>query len=366
MPREAFITPEMSILLDAVRALAALLVLGGHIVQVGLYTGPYPFSQTMQHNAVIVFFVLSGIVIAHSVDRRHASFRDYAIARAARILPVSLFAIVFGTAAYLVAGELIAPSAGDCWYGELSPAAVILPAFFLSESWNGVGPVWNPPYWSLVYEVWFYAIFAAFVFAPRGWRWPLMGLLTAIAGWRIVLMLPIWAFGAWLSRHASRRVEAVRGVQLIAMGAILVALSNGWGASVSERTAEWHSAIGYDLKLSRYFLTDWLFGIGIALAFIGVRPLARRYRAGLDAIRRPIVALAGISFTLYLLHWPILLLLVAGGWQVGRSPAGFAALVVAIVLACTAIASVTEHRNRNIRAWLHRHLQRRSPALAAE
>lgn len=42
MDRKTFITPAMSILLDAVRAAAALLVLGGHAVQTKLYIGAYP------------------------------------------------------------------------------------------------------------------------------------------------------------------------------------------------------------------------------------------------------------------------------------------------------------------------------------
>ena len=45
MDRQPLITPAMSILLDAVRAAAALLVLGRHAVQLKLYTGAYPFSQ---------------------------------------------------------------------------------------------------------------------------------------------------------------------------------------------------------------------------------------------------------------------------------------------------------------------------------
>lgn len=91
---------------------------------------------------MIVFFVLSGLVIAHSVRAGNYSLRDYTIARAARILPVSLFAVAFSTTIFLVLSRqglspLVAPDLNN----EISLAAILLPALFLSESGDGVGPL---------------------------------------------------------------------------------------------------------------------------------------------------------------------------------------------------------------------------------
>jgi peptidoglycan/LPS O-acetylase OafA/YrhL len=93
-----FITRPLSILLDLVRVLAALAVLVGHAVQLGHYRGPYPFTMLFQHNAVIVFFVLSGLVIAASVDRGGHRLGDYAVARLSRFLPVALPALTISLA----------------------------------------------------------------------------------------------------------------------------------------------------------------------------------------------------------------------------------------------------------------------------
>ena len=81
---------------------------------------------------------------------------------------------------------------------DLKPANVLLPLVFLSESAIGQGLVWNPPFWSLVYEVWFYALFGAALFL-RGWlRVLVLACFALIAGWKILLMAPIWLLGAAL------------------------------------------------------------------------------------------------------------------------------------------------------------------------
>lgn len=71
----------MSIVLDIVRGMAAIAVLIGHAVQLGIYSGPWPFEFSLQHNAVIVFFVSSGILITNSLqnmrDRPNLLYQDF-------------------------------------------------------------------------------------------------------------------------------------------------------------------------------------------------------------------------------------------------------------------------------------------------
>ena len=90
-----FITRPLSIVLDAVRGAAALLVLIQHAYDIGVYTGPYPFTPRLSHNCVIVFFVLSGLVIGSSVAGGRTSLARYAIARFARIWPTAAAAVGF-------------------------------------------------------------------------------------------------------------------------------------------------------------------------------------------------------------------------------------------------------------------------------
>ncbi len=163
-PEHGFVTRPLSICLDLVRFAAALVVLVCHAAQAGLYSGRLPGTPLAQHYAVVVFFVLSGLVIAASAARRRSTLGAFAIARAARILPVSVAALIFSTMAYLVTAALGGPAMHNDTYGQLSLGGTVLPLLFLSESTWGAGPVWNPPYWSLCYEVWYYALFGAAVY----------------------------------------------------------------------------------------------------------------------------------------------------------------------------------------------------------
>lgn len=368
MVRQPFITPAMSILLDAVRAVAALLVLGGHAVQAGLYSGPYPFAPLMQHYAVLVFFVLSGLVIAHSVERRDYSLREYIIARVARIVPVAWFAVAFAALAFLAIGALGRTPGFDLGlFGHLDARTLMLPLLFLSETGAGGGPVWNPPYWSLVYEMWFYVIFgAAYFVRPRRTRWLLVALLCLIAGWRILLLMPIWLMGVALARHG-HRIEA-RGrhaVALVAIGAGCFYTATVWATPMHAALHAVFLDLGYRLRFSEYFATDYLIGVAIAIGFVLARPLADRFHRALESLAGPIRWFASFSFSLYALHWPMLVLLASFGISAGASPQAFAALLGGIIGACALIAQVIEMRNCDVRHWLDRKLVLPGPAPAA-
>lgn len=356
MERQPFITPAMSILLDAVRASAALLVLGGHAVQLGLYSGPYPFNPHMQHNAVVIFFVLSGLVIAHSVGQREYSLADYVIARAARILPVALFALAFGTLVFFVlhaAGLMRGVQLPTM--SELLVGSLLMPALFLNESWGTGGQLLNVPYWSLAYEVWFYAIFAAGYFLSGSRRLVWIGVLAIVAGWRIILLMPIWLMGAALARYGSRWQPRGAGAFLLGCLALAAMIASD-ALSEQARYASFliHSPFGYDENFSEYFLSDYLMGLAIAAMFVALRPLAERSGVGLERMRRPIKWLAGFSFSLYLLHWPILSALAMLGVSVGTNPFAFGAMIAGILAFCALSAQLTEYRSRDIRSWLTR------------
>ena len=106
--------------------------------------------------AVAVFFVLSGYVIAFSVERKREDFRAYTIARTSRIYSVVLPALLL-TAALGAIGQRLYP---DASWGEQSVSAYVSSATFLNNIWlRNVSPGNDGPYWSVCYEVWYYAFF---------------------------------------------------------------------------------------------------------------------------------------------------------------------------------------------------------------
>ena len=356
---EGFINRPMSLALDFVRGFAAVLVLMGHMVQQEIYTGPRPFGAAIQHNAVVVFFVLSGLVIANSAFSRRAQagasgLGAYALTRFVRVMPVAIMAVVLGLMVFALGQWLdISVINHGQSYGVLSWQAVVLPLLFLSEASWGTGPVWNPPYWSLVYEVWYYALFGAALFL-RGWkRWLALPVLALLAGLKVLLLLPIWLAGVALARFAPAR-PLPQGLALVCccIGLGLMPFTNRNALPASDLLVDLTGLEKWQFGMSAYALTDWIFGLGIALFFLGLRPIADGRAATLERFSRPIRWLAECSFTLYLIHWPILNLMHGLEIGAGDNPLLFILIVAAIIALASQVARVTEHRRGDLRRWI--------------
>lgn len=353
VPPEPFITPPLSACLDLVRFLAALVVLVCHAAQAKLYAGWFPDIPLAQHYAVVVFFVLSGLVITSSAVARPTTFARYAIARAARILPVSLAALAFSTLAYVVVTSLGGSAQHTDTYGQLSWAGTILPVFFLSESPWGAGPVWNPPYWSLCYEVWYYALFGAAVLLRGPTRIGALLLFALLAGPRVLLMLPVWLVGVVLVLSpAARRAGPLSGALLLGGGLAAAWLHTQMVMPGHNLMRSLAGSWGSHLSFSRFALSDFLLALAVAAIFAGLRGLVTRWPAPWLALARPAQTLAGFSFTLYLFHWPLLLLAKSAGLVAGQSGPGFLLEILALLGTCYAISLVTEQQRHRVRRWL--------------
>ena len=366
---DRFITRPLSICLDLVRFAAALIVLVCHAVQSGLYSGWFPDIPLAQHYAVVVFFVLSGLVIAASAQQRRSTLTQFAIARAARILPVSLAALAFATGMFIIVTALGGSAMHTDTYGDLSLRGTVLPLLFLSESSWGAGPVWNPPYWSLCYEVWYYALFGAAVYLRGGLRIAVLIVCALLAGPRILLLLPIWLVGVVLAlTPLARRTGPLTGALLLAAG-----LAGAWFHTAVVLPG-WHlmqaltAPFELHLSFSRFALSDLLLAVAVATAFAGLRPLTTRWPAPWLALERPARLLAGFSFTLYLFHWPLLLLAKTIGLVAGTSKPGFALEILGLIAVSYAISLVTERQRDRVRGWLETlatHLRARRSAAPA-
>jgi len=352
-PALPFITQPMSIMVDLVRGCAAVAVLIGHAVALKIYTGPFPLSEMLQHNAVMVFFVLSGLVISSSLRNNQYSLPDYAIARAARILPVSVPAIFFASGCYALAQWLGYPNFSATGYPILNVRSFVTPLFFLSETAYGAGPVWDRPYWSLCYEETYYALFGCAMLMRGPRRFLACLVIAAVAGIKILLLAPVWLMGMGLTYYGT-------GVHVSLRTGMICLLLAAVGALAITHFA-WHGSVAVlayggwtvnDAGPSQYFLTDYALGLMIALGFIGLRPISTALCLQLRRVERPIRALAGFSFTLYLFHWPLFCLMRASGLTCGHSVPAFIGVLTATLAASALLAMVTEHRRTAVRRIL--------------
>jgi peptidoglycan/LPS O-acetylase OafA/YrhL len=304
-------TKGLSVYLDLLRLLAAVEVLAYH-----LSGFPFGFERTaltsFGHQAVTIFFVLSGFVIRHAAGGSDATLPRFAVSRITRVYSVALPCLLL-TLIFDIIGRNLMPS----YYAGLMPDGSALlrlgiGAAMLNEAWVSVQMLSNTPYWSISYEFWYYALFAA-LFYLKGWmRW--LGVIVAalIAGPRIMMLFPIWLLGwAAYSETLSAKFPKWLSWGLFLQPALMLTLYTMFHWSRLDRTLL-EPLIGYDgwrngLGWSRFVFSDSLLGLSIALHLIGAKGLDKPLARVLGWLERPIRHFAGQSFTLYLLHQPAML-----------------------------------------------------------
>ena len=126
-----------SVYLDLTRFLAAVMVVLAHFAYFGVIPkGAWGVLPEMGREAVIVFFVLSGFVIASTVAERRPSARAYAVARLSRVYSVALPVLLLGMACAFAVRALVDPTPP---YGYvLDKLYVYLPfhLLFLGQHWT--------------------------------------------------------------------------------------------------------------------------------------------------------------------------------------------------------------------------------------
>jgi len=229
------IDPGLSVYFDAARFLAALIVVLHHVWPLIMPNLPIPWPG---HEAVVVFFVLSGYVIAYAASDPTVSLRTYAEHRTARILSVAIPALLLAAAVAPFAAGPDIQYAGDVRMGaEQFWIASVINGLFLGQSLGmNISPPLNEPFWSLCYEVWYYVIFAAWMYSSKRWRIALTVLALAVAGLKIVMLLPVWLLGVWLYHRMP--VLTQRQARILFAVSALAAFAFFWtGTSQAIRTA---------------------------------------------------------------------------------------------------------------------------------
>jgi peptidoglycan/LPS O-acetylase OafA/YrhL len=278
--------------LDALRGIAALMVVVNHFILVGpLWWIPRSPLRVLAlgHEAVILFFILSGFVLTlQLISDRRISYRDYAIRRICRIY-LPYLAVLF-TAFSIVNLINIEPVkwAGswfnDIWTGSFSGREMLDHLLFIGEyKANRVLPV----IWSLIYEM------------------------------RISLMMPLVVY--CVSRFSARTCLAA------ALCISLVSFAFAMGRNTDQTSSPSFSG---DWAMTAHFLG--MFIVGATLAFHRVR-----WQQWLDKRGRTMLVLAA-SLTLYFLSR--LVLSITSG-AIGQYIFDWCVVAGAAGMVCTAIVS---------------------------
>ena len=314
--------------LDGLRGMAALVVLLHHALLcmsgfAAVYWGlPFPdfvapFAYTPLHavwagqEAVLVFFVLSGLVLVLPASRgRSIDWIAYYPSRLIRLyLPV-----VFAVALAVVLARLWprASDGGDSPWIQMHNEAPTLAAA-LHNSFLLNGTTWlNSPLWSLQWEVLFSLLLPLYVWIALRWghkHWPVIGtVLVALVvlgenlGVAALKYLPFFGLGALIAVNLPRldgvraRFDRSRRSVLLQSAIVVMALLL--------LTFRWWPGRLLPVLLAQY--AGAVVSTG-AVAIVLVALCLPGAQAALSS--RVLVAAGTISFSLYLVHEPILVTL---------------------------------------------------------
>lgn len=194
--------------LDSIRFIAAFMVLLSHTrndyfceysclpeEQQNIYSFAFYVIGRMGHEAVIVFFVLSGFLVGgrtiERIKNNTFSFRQYAINRFSRIYPPLTISIIFF---YITC--LFVPT--ETWSWKVA----------IGNLFNLQGIVCDSlvnPFWSLSYEWWFYIVLALIGYSFMssvnskkllGFCFTCVAVSVFVVGEMLIVYLVIWFLGA--------------------------------------------------------------------------------------------------------------------------------------------------------------------------
>lgn len=252
---------------------------------------------------VLVFFALSGYWVRHVWASRYVLCRSpwltFIVSRWWRVVPVTVLASAFSLSAYWALNH-------PDWamIGREGAWQAVAPFTLIGYSQLAIKPL--GPAWSLDVEMQFY--FAAPLLIG------MVGRLSALSVIALGMLCFVWAIGMnWVS---------VLPVFLIFFLLGLLAAQHEWRASAGAggagmiAAALWllfcalgpdrHRWLGEGGDLSSYLNL----GLGVCLLPFALYSVARKS----DCADR---AMGDYSFLLYLLHWPLILVLRYGPWAAG-------------------------------------------------
>ena len=329
------------------RFLAALLVVLVHArAAVFLPWGELPASERTSINAaffavtrlglesVVIFFVLSGFLVGgKAIERMRARTFEpgkFAMERISRIYLPLIPALVLSACLGRQSS-----SALD-WAGNLAGLQHVL-----------VAPLGaNAPLWSLAYEIWFYALtFAVGLLLLARYQW--MAVLICLAFVFVFIRLDVSYLICWLLGAATFVWRASIPKATGAIVGALIAVSAVVGLQLSQAGA---NATLTGVPLLRDVLIV-LLGVGTAMfcAVLSRLPGGR--------IPRAFVPFAAFSYTLYLVHYPILAAASRQGLvrHASVEPASLGVFVL-VVLSLLVIAWLMylpfERNTARLRRWL--------------
>lgn len=299
---------------DLLRSGAAQLVLVGHAVTIGMLSRTQGTNwYYVQAFGVVLLIMISGYLIAGSVRRRvndgSFSFWTFMRDRGARIFTplLPLIPVV------IVLDKLLLPGTGTAWTkADHSLQTVLYQAFLLNDNHllyafdvmfktrlftRAVGSA--APLWAVALEWWLYVAFAAIIALTIRWKQTRLRY--------IVLAMAIFATGSVITSMTDGNWRPLGWV---------VTAAAGWFAVSLNRIPAWAWRLLAALGLALVVVTMTAYGRGVYMAptAIGAGTMIVAIAKGfplawLSFASAPAAFFAKYSYSLFLVHYPVLVYL---------------------------------------------------------
>ena len=264
--------------------------------------------------AVMLFFLLSGYVIALSLIKKDYSFSEYLKHRFLRIYPILLFVMIVSIILKFLTNDL-----NIDFYSFIINLLMLQDIGSLKPGTFAEPFLGNSPLWSLSYEWWFYMIFFVhFMFYKKifnnisflyysGFVFSILGLLSYFFFYNqislIIMYYYIWLSGAIIciifinklpnKKHLIIKVLALY-FSIIIIYFLLFVLNQE------------HSSIGvHPLLELRHYITSFIFLI-IALFYTKYFYIKLKNNLFYQKLLSLGIKPASISFGVYVIHYPIM------------------------------------------------------------
>ena len=352
-----------SLYLDLTRFLAALVVALSHWAYPRLTDGNYIFIRELNigGDAVMFFFVLSGLVIAYTAQVKDVTGKHYAFSRITRIYSVAVPALLLTIILDRIGLSINPASYDGFWYKDAPIWKQLLLGLTFTNEWGskGLRLGTNGPYWSLSYEVFYYLIFGLVVFWRSKYQPFVLVALMVAAGPVILLLFPAWIAGVvvyhkFIAREVKLWLPPAFFVFLpIVFYIYALMIELPFNISLFAMTVLNIDIIPF--RQSYDFMWTNVVALLISIHLIGVAALCRQHQKEISPfIARAIRWSAGASFSIYLIHYPMLQFLDAVLPESMAAPLRHASLLILTLVAAFIFAECSERRLNLIRRLLLR------------
>jgi len=273
------------------------------------------------HQSVLVFFVLSGFFVGRSVLRAGENFRigSYAIARLSRLWIVLVPALILTAVVDHVIG-ILAPAALTGAFQQIWSSGPVSSDEYADSALNFfanllflqtvAAPVFgtNGPLWSLANEFWYYVMFPLCLLAfgligsTRYGGRPVLRMAFGTLALGLLLWLPsaitsaypVWLLGLVIHFLVDRLDLTKRRITLGAGIALFIA------ALAYSKMTDLHAQLGIP--------PDFLIGIGFCVLCVALANMPQPRRPKSVFVRAS-HAMSSVSYSLYLVHFPFVILI---------------------------------------------------------